>query len=67
MQVNLYELAEKINEIGGIDELVQMSENNKQLIALTRDLFEQIDILEQEVELYKSLNKAMKLGEYDGI
>lgn len=65
MQVNLYELAEKIEEIGGIEKVFSLIDDNNDLIDRNHDAWYRIHELTKEVELYKSLNRAMKLGEYE--
>ena len=65
MQVDLYKLAEKINEMGGIDKVFSLADDVNELIVRNHELWYENNKLKDEVELYKSLNRAMKLGEYD--
>jgi len=52
-----FDLAEIVEELGGVENLNNLVKNLQ--VAL-----EENAELKKELELYKSLNKAIKLGEY---
>ncbi|MDX1372417.1 MAG: hypothetical protein R3321_08095 [Nitrososphaeraceae archaeon] len=75
----MYDIAEYIEELGGEDNFINLVKNLQITLEENANLKDEVDFLRKEnsylaekimefnekIELYKSLNRAMKLGEYE--
>ena len=53
-EVDLFDLTERINEMGGIDNFYNIIEGYQKALL-------KIEELEEKIDLYKSLNKALSI------